>query len=77
MDSKSSNFFYDPDIGFSFIDLGPNYNESTYSILDSKTMTTALTKRKNWRDPFESELMEKITEKLALALEKISKTRVL
>jgi hypothetical protein len=75
--SKSSNFFYDPDIGFSFIDLGPNYNESTYSILDSKTMTTALTKRKNWRDPFESELMEKITEKLALALEKISKTRVL
>lgn len=75
--SKSSNFFYDPDMGFSFIDLWPNYNESTYSILDPKTMTTALTKRKNWRDPFESELIEKITEKLVLALEKISKTRVL
>lgn len=39
-------------------------------------MTTALTKRKNWGDPFESELIEKITEKLVLALEKISKTRV-
>lgn len=74
--SKSSNFFYDPEIGFSFIDLGPNYDQSTYSMFDAKTMTIALTKRKNWGDPFEAEIMERITEKLALAIQNLSKMRV-
>ncbi len=69
--SKSSNFFYDPEKGFSFIDLAVR-GDNPYSALDVKVLTTALVKRKNWGDALEAGLVEKVHAKITLAMERFA-----
>lgn len=68
--SKSSNFFYDPKKGFSLIDLAIR-EDNPYSVLNPKDLTVALTKRKNWSDPVEGDMIKRVTDKILLALEKL------